>query len=173
MQLFKSLLLETIEDESGIALKPDDLKIELEEGQLLIQVWEETLLELEEINPEQLNEEDSARELTEIVMEEFYDIRESLIELRLLSLNNAVLPAIREEIFELFQKKNIPAKVLNVADLEFIDISTPDKDSGLPTVALRFTDYEQFECQINYPITTGMLNTNAADLGEKLLAKLR
>jgi len=62
---------------------------------------------------------------------------------------------------------------LAILDFEFIDISSKDKDMGLPNVALRITDFEKVECDYPVDISKSPVTLDEKKIAEGFLKKYR
>ncbi|MBC7450109.1 MAG: hypothetical protein H7259_01325 [Cytophagales bacterium] len=165
MNTLTEKLLELAEEEAGIKLQAKDITLTVEDSDLIIGIWGEELIATEYIDEEDFNDEDFAEEITEAIKEEYYDFRERLIEMKLASLNLNYIEVLKGKIIPILESAKVEKRLLEMLDFEFIDVSSADKDIGLPTVALRITDFEKVECNCTIDVSK-----NPAVFDEKKLA---
>ena len=146
MNTLTEKLLELAEEEAGIRLHQKDVELTVEDSDLVISVWGEELIATEYIDEDDFNDEAFAEEITGAIKEEYYDFRERLIEMKLASLNLNFIEPLKEKILPLLESAKVEQRLLDMLDFEFVDVSSADKDHGLPNVALRITDFEKVEC---------------------------
>jgi hypothetical protein len=150
MNILTEKLVELAEDEAGIKLQEKEIELVVEDSDLVIKIWGEELIATEYIDENDFEDEDFADELMAAIKEEYYDFRERLIEMKLASLNLAHIDFLKDKVIDVLSKSKVDSSLLAILDFEFIDVSSKDKDQGLPNVALRITDFEKVEC--DYPI---------------------
>lgn len=135
-------LIERLDEETGISLAKSEVKTISVDGGIEIYVWGQLFIVADDAESDMVEDEGFADEVWDLIMDEFYDVREKLIELKLLALNADHLPELTPKLLNLLEAQKVEAKVLNSLDFSFEDISSADKDFGLPKVGLCFTDYE-------------------------------
>jgi hypothetical protein len=135
-------LIERLDEETGISLAASEVKATGVDAGIEIYVWGQLLLLVDDAGDDMLDDEGFADEVWGLIMDEFYDVREKLIELKLLALNADHLPELTPKLMTLLEAQKVDRKILNALDFSFEDISSADKDFGLPKVGLCFTDYE-------------------------------
>ncbi len=135
-------LIERLNEESGISLATTDVKVECVDGSIEIYIWNQLLIVIDDAEASMVNDEAFADEVWDLIIEDFFDIRERLIELKLLALNEDHLPDLAPNLMSLLEKQKVDSKLLSSLEFIFEDISSADKDFGLPKVGLCFTDYE-------------------------------
>jgi hypothetical protein len=145
MSLFVDSLLERLDEETGISLSKSEVKVELNNDELSVFIWNQLLLDVADASDDLLEDEDFFHEFWELLTEEYYDVREKLIELKLASLNEEYLTALSKDLTPLLQNMIVDKKVFSNVDFTFVDISSADKDYGLPKVGLRITDFENLK----------------------------
>jgi len=164
MNTLTEKLVELAEEEAGIKLNEKEISLEVEGEDLIIKIWGEELIATEYIDEDDFEDEEFADEIVAAIKEEYYDFRERLCEIKVASLNQHV-DSLRNKIVPILKSSKVDSRLLEMLDFEFIDISSIDKETGLPTVALRITDFEKVEC--NCPVDISK-NSNVFD--EKKLA---
>jgi len=135
-------LIERLDEETGISLAASEVKAECVDGGIEIYVWGQLLIVADDAEADMLEDESFADEIWDLIIDEFYDVREKLIELKLLALNADHLPELTPKLLTLLEAQKVDKKILSSLDYIFEDISSADKDFGLPKVGLCFTDYE-------------------------------
>lgn len=135
-------LIERLDEETGISLSKSDLKVESVDGGIEIHVWNQLLVVVDDVDADMVDDESVADDVWDLLTDEFYDVREKLIELKLDALNSDYLPDLSPKLLSLLEAQKVDRKLLNNLDFIFEDISSADKDFGLPKVGLCFTDYE-------------------------------
>jgi len=165
MNILTEKLVELAEDEAGIKLQGKEIELVVEDSDLVIKIWGEELIATEYIDDNDFEDENFADELIGAIKEEYYDFRERLIEMKLGSLNLAYTDLLKDKVIDILSKSKVDSSLLAILDFEFIDVSSKDKDLGMPNVALRITDFEKVEC--DYPIDVAK---NPIVLDEKKIA---
>ena len=173
MNILTEKLVELAEDEAGIKLQEKEVELLVEDSDLVIKIWGEELIATEFIDESDYEDEDFANELVEAIKEEYYDFRERLIEMKLASLNLNYADVLKEKVVELLTKAKVDASLVAILDFEFIDISSKDKDLGLPNVALRITDFEKVECNCAVDISKTNPTFDEKKIAEEFLKKYR
>jgi len=173
MNILTEKLVELAEDEAGIKLQEKEVELLVEDSDLVIKIWGEELIATEFIDESDYEDEDFANELVEAIKEEYYDFRERLIEMKLASLNLNYADILKEKVVELLTKAKVDASLVAILDFEFIDISSKDKDLGLPNVALRITDFEKVECNCAVDISKANPTFDEKKIAEEFLKKYR
>jgi len=173
MNILTEKLVELAEDEAGIKLQEKEVELLVEDSDLVIKIWGEELIATEFIDENDYEDEDFANELVDAIKEEYYDFRERLIEMKLASLNLNYADILKEKILELLTKAKVDASLVAILDFEFIDISSKDKDLGLPNVALRITDFEKVECNCAVDISKPDPTFDEKKIAEEFLKKYR
>ena len=135
-------LIERLNDETGISLANSEVKATSVDGSIEIYIWGQLLIIADDADSDMLEDEGFAAEVWDLMTDEFYDVREKLIELKLAALNTDYLPTLTPQLMPLLEAQKVDKKVLDNLDFTFEDISSADKDFGLPKVGLCFTDYE-------------------------------
>lgn len=165
-------LIERFEDETGISLTAKELSINVEEDTLIINIWGQELMALDAEGLEDLDSEDTAEEIWDSICDEFYDVREELISLKLASLNAMYVSELQHQVFTSLQQTKMKTKMLDALDFEFMDVSDADKDFGYPKVALRVTDFEQLECFIPVDVKQHPLQLDAKKVVDEVQKKI-
>lgn len=173
MNILTEKLVELAEDEAGIKLQEKEVELLVEDSDLVIKIWGEELIATEFIDEGDYEDTDFANELVDAIKEEYYDFRERLIEMKLASLNLNYSDFLKEKVIDLLTKAKVDANLLAILDFEFIDVSSKDKDLGLPNVALRITDFEKVEC--NCAVDISKLNPvfDEKKIADEFLKKYR
>ncbi len=173
MNILTEKLVELAEEEAGIKLQEKEVELLVEDSDLVIRIWGEELIATEFIDEDDYEDEDFANELVDAIKEEYYDFRERLIEMKLDSLNLNHADILKDKVVELLRKAKVDANLLDILDFEFIDVSSKDKDQGLPNVALRITDFEKVEC--NCPVDIAKINPvfDEKKIADEFLKKYR
>jgi hypothetical protein len=109
---------------------------------------------IDDVAEEALGDDSFVEEVWDIILDEFYDVREKLVELKLGALNADYLPALSADLMTLLEAQKLDEKLLSILDILFEDISSADKDFGLPKVGVRFTDFEGVEVIVPIDIST-------------------
>jgi hypothetical protein len=91
-------------------------------------------------------------------------VREKLVELKLDALNADYLPGLSAELMVLLEAQKLDKKLLNMLDILFEDISSADKDFGLPKVGVRFTDFEGVKVVVPVDISKLPYNFDAKSI---------
>ena len=152
MNTLTEKLIELAEEEAGIKLTEKDITLEVEGEDLIIKIWGEEIIATEYIDESDFEDEDFADEIVAAIKEEYYDFRERLCELKIASLNQHI-DSLRGKIIPILKSSKVDTRLLEMLDFEFVDISSIDKDTGLPSVALRITDFEKVECNCTVDIS--------------------
>lgn len=173
MNILTEKLVELAEDEAGIKLQEKEVELLVEDSDLIIKIWGEELIATEFIDENDYEDEDFANELVDAIKEEYYDFRERLIEMKLASLNLNYADILKEKIVELLIKAKVDASLVAILDFEFIDVSSKDKDLGLPNVALRITDFEKVECNCAVDISKTEPAFDEKKIADEFLKKYR
>lgn len=173
MNILTEKLVELAEDEAGIKLQVKEIELVVEDSDLVIKIWGEELIATEYIDDNDFEDEDFAYELIGAVKEEYYDFRDRLIEMKLASLNLAHSDLLKEKVIDILSKSKVDSTLLAILDFEFIDISSKDKDMGLPNVALRITDFEKVECDYPVDISKSPVVLDEKKIAEGFLKKYR
>lgn len=142
MSFLVESLQERLDEETGISLANTEVKTTYANGGVEIYLWNQLFLVIDDVEEEALEDDAFAEEVWDIILDEFYDVREKLVELKLASLNADYLPALSADLMTLLEAQKLDSKLLNMLDILFEDISSADKDFGLPKVGVRFTDFE-------------------------------
>ena len=153
MNILTEKLIELAEEEAGIKLRENEIELVVEESDLILKIWGEELIATEFIDESDYNDEAFADELMGAIKDEYYDFRERLIEIKLASLNLTHSDFLKAKVVEILSKSKVDSSLLAILDFEFMDVSSKDKDQGLPNVALRITDFEKIECFFFFFIT--------------------
>jgi len=153
MNTLTSKLIELVEEETGIKLQKTDIQLEIEDTDLIVKLWDEELITTELEDAAQLDDEDFADDVNTYIIEEYFDLREHLVDLKLQSLNMKYVEDVKVKILPFLTQAKVDKMLIETLDFEFIDVSSADKDYGLPNVALRITDFEQVECKIPIDIS--------------------
>ncbi|MFN8415579.1 MAG: hypothetical protein U0U66_04525 [Cytophagaceae bacterium] len=165
-------LIERFEDETGIPLTTKELSVSIEEDALIINIWGQEMIALDAEGLEDLDSDDTAEEIWDSISDEFYDVREQLIELKLAALNTKYISDLQTQVLTALQQTKMKAKMLDALDFEFMDVSDADKDFGYPKVALRVTDFEQLECFIPIDVKQNPLQLDAKKVVDEVQKKL-
>ncbi len=173
MNILTQKILEFAEDEAGIKLAEKEIDLLVEDSDLVIQIWGEELIATEFIDEDDYNDADFADELIGAIKEEYYDVRDRLIEMKLTSLNSAYIADLKEKVIGLLTTSKVDSNLLEILDFDFVDISSKDKDQGLPVVALRITDFEKVECDYPVDIAKAILDLDEKKIAEFFLKKYR
>ena len=173
MNILTEKLVELAEDEAGIKLQEKEIELVVEDSDLVIKIWGEELIATEYIDDNDFEDEDFADELIGAVKDEYYDFRERLIEMKLASLNLAHSDLLKDKVIDILSKSKVDSTLLAILDFEFIDVSSKDKDMGLPNVALRITDFEKVECDYPIDIAKNPVVLDEKKIAEEFLKKYR
>jgi hypothetical protein len=161
MSFLVESLLERLDEETGISLANTEVKATYANGGIEIYLWNQLLLLIDDVEEDALEDDSFAEEVWDIILDEFYDIREKLVELKLASLNADYLPALSTDLMTLLEAQKLDKKLLNILDILFEDISSADKDFGLPKVGVRFTDFEGVKVVVPVDISKKPYNFDA------------
>jgi hypothetical protein len=142
MRFLVESLKERLDEETGISLANTEVKTTYANGGVEIYLWDQLLVLIDDVEETALEDDAFAEEVWDIILDEFYDVREKLVELKLASLNADHLPALSTDLMALLEGQKLDSKLLSMLDILFEDISSADKDFGLPKVGVRFTDFE-------------------------------
>jgi hypothetical protein len=153
MKILKNKVIEAVSEETGIRLNPKDIQISAADNNLLIQLWEIDFLNSEYEKEADLEDESFAEEITNELFNEYYDLRERLIELKIDNLNLVYLPDLTNTLVEKLRKNRVEEGVIDVLDFEFVDLGyssvhfagSGDNEWDYPIIALRITDFEELE----------------------------
>jgi hypothetical protein len=178
MKVLKNKVIEAVSDETGIRLNPLDLNIIAEDNNLVIRLWDEELLNSEYEDESELQDEEYAEEITSQLFEEYYDLRERLIEMKIDHLNTKYLPELNASLIEKLRKNKVVESVIEVLDFEFIDLNastTAITSDGrdYPLIALRITDFEDIEHNIKIDAYKDPLVLDHDFITNELLKKIR
>jgi hypothetical protein len=173
MNILTEKILEFAEDEAGIKLAEREIELLVEDSDLVIQIWGEDLIATEFIDEDDYNDADFADELMSAIKEEYYDVRERLIEMKLASLNSKYTAELKEKVIGILATSKVDSNLIEILDFDFIDISSKDKDQGLPVVALRITDFEKVECDYPVDITKTTVELDEKKIADFFLKKYR
>jgi len=177
MKVLKNKVIETVFEETGIRLNPKDITIVKEDNSLVIQLWDEELF-TSEYEDESETEEEFAEEIIAQILEEYYDLRERLIEMKIDHLNSKYLPDLNASLIEKLRQNKVVEKVIEVLDFEFIDLNattTAITSDGrdYPLIALRITDFEDIEHNIRIDAYKDPLILDHNFITNELLKKIR
>lgn len=161
MSFLVESLCERLDEETGISLANSEVKATYANGGIEIYLWDQLLLVIDDVDEDALSDEAFAEEAWDIILDEFYDVREKLVELKLASLNADYLPALSTDLMSLLQAQKLDSKLLSMLDILFEDISSADKDFGLPKVGVRFTDFEGVKVVVPVDISKRPYNFDA------------
>lgn len=169
MKGLKSKIITTILDETGIRLHPKDIHISTGDHLLVLKLWSTEMIRKKYQSEKSLESDEFAEDLLTELFDEYYDMREKVIEVKKEELNGELLHNIREKILKDLNSKNIDSVLLNNLDFEFTESSSfrnniLSNDWGYPTMGLRITDYETID--FFYPID---LYKDPLILDEKLI----
>ncbi|WP_299252584.1 hypothetical protein [uncultured Cytophaga sp.] len=173
MNILTEKLIELAEEEAGIKLRENEIELVVEESDLILKIWGEELIATEFIDESDYNDEAFADELMGAIKDEYYDFRERLIEIKLASLNLTHSDFLKAKVVEILSKSKVDSSLLAILDFEFMDVSSKDKDQGLPNVALRITDFEKIECFCPVDITKVPVVLDEKKIADDLLKKYR
>jgi hypothetical protein len=160
-------LIERLDDETGISLANSEIEATCVDGSIEIYVWNQLLIIADDVDSDMLEDEGFASEVWELMTDEFYDVREKLIELKLASLNTDHLPTLAPQLISLLETQKVDKKVLENLDFSFEDISSIDKDFGLPKVGICFTDYEAVKVLVPVDISKKPYNFDPATIAKE------
>ncbi|HSZ71477.1 MAG TPA: hypothetical protein VK750_02300 [Cytophagaceae bacterium] len=164
MSFLVESLRERLDEETGISLANTEVKATYANGGIEIYLWDQLFLIVDDIEEEALTDDAFAEEVWDIILDEFYDVREKLVELKLASLNADYLPGLSAELLVLLEAQKLDRKLLNMLDILFEDISSADKDFGLPKVGVRFTDFEGVQVIVPVDISKKPYNFDAKSI---------
>jgi len=173
MNILTEKLVELAEDEAGIKLQGKEIELLVEDADLVVKIWGEELIATEYIDEHDFEDEEFADELIGAIKEEYYDFRERLIEMKLTSLNLEHTDLLKDKVIDILSKSKVDSSLLAILDFEFIDISSKDKEFGLPNVALRITDFEKVECDYPVDISKSPVMLDEKKISEEFLKKYR
>ena len=173
MNILTEKLIELAEEEACIKLRENEIELVVEESDLILKIWGEELIATEFIDESDYNDEAFADELMGAIKDEYYDFRERLIEIKLASLNLTHSDFLKAKVVEILSKSKVDSSLLAILDFEFMDVSSKDKDQGLPNVALRITDFEKIECFCPVDITKVTVVLDEKKIADDLLKKYR
>lgn len=173
MNTLTEKLMELAEEEAGIKLQEKDIELVVEGSDLIISIWGEELIATEYIDEDDFKDEEFAEEIATAIKDEYYDFRERLSEMKIDSLNLNYIDVLREKIIPILQAAKVEPRLIDMLDFEFIDVSSIDKDQGLPSVALRITDFEKVECNCPVDISKNPVVFDEKKLASDFLKKYR
>jgi hypothetical protein len=179
MKVLKNKVIEAVSDETGIRLNIKDINITAVDNNLVIQLWDEDLLNSEYEDESELEEMEYAEEIASQLFEEYYDLRERLIEMKIDHLNSKYLPDLNASLIEKLRQNKVVESVIEVLDFEFIDLNASSttavtSDSrDYPVIALRITDFEDIEHNIKIDAYKDPLILDHDFITNELIKKIR
>lgn len=165
-------LLELFEEETGIRIASEHVSIELDNDDIVLFIWDEECIRIEAKASDDVDSEATAERLLAALYDEYFDIREHLIEIKLDALRATALEPLQTAVVEKLQSSTMTAKVLDALDFDFMDVSDADKDFGSPKLALRVTDFEKFECFIPVSASEYPLQLDSTTILKEIYKKI-
>lgn len=181
MKVLKNKIIAAVEDETGIQLAPEDLQLQAADNELQILLWDADLLTLEYESDEELKSEDFAEDLVAELFDEYYDLREAIVDFKIDYLNNKYLPEISETMIGKLKQNKIEKRILDVIDFEFIELTKDNIEfasivhdpRGFPAIGLKITDFEELEHYIKLNAHKEPLVLDMDALTTELIKKIR
>jgi hypothetical protein len=178
MKVLKNKVIEAVSEETGIRLNIKDINITAKDNNLLIQLWDEELLNSEYQSESELEEDGYAEDIASQLFEEYYDLRERLIEMKIDHLNSKYLPDLNESLIAKLKQNKVVDSVIDVLDFEFIDLNATTSaitsdGRDYPLIALRITDFEDIEHNIKIDAYKDPLILDHDFITNELLKKIR
>lgn len=178
MKGLKSKIITTVLDETGIRLHPKDLQISTNDNMLVLKLWNNELIKKKYQSEKSLESDEFVEDLLTELFDEYFDIREKIIEIKKQELNDAFREDISKKVFEHLKKHQIREGFLNSLDFEFTDIVSTksnilNKDWGLPIIGLRITDFEGVDYFHPIDINKEPLVLDDKAISEDLMKRIR
>lgn len=154
MKGLKSIICDTIYEETGIKLTPKDLGVKNEADKVVVKFWDTEMIKLSIHGHKDMEGQEFAEDLLDLLFEEYYDLREKIVEIKINTLNDRYHDEIKEALIKKLKASKVSKGLLDTLDFEFVDLgynrSTPyahndDEERGYPVIALRVTDFEDLE----------------------------
>lgn len=175
MKALKNGIAEAILDETGIRLSPNDITINNQGEALEIKFWDSEVLILEIEDGTDIEDDDFIENTVGDLFDEYYDLREKLIELKIDGLNNSYLPTISQNLTKALEDKKVERKILKAIDFEFIEspLSKPGEEWDFPALALRVTDFEGLEYYHPVNVYQNPFVVDCESVAEGVVKKIR
>lgn len=181
MKTLKSKICDTIYEETGIRLTPRDVSIKIEADQVVIRFWDNEVLTVPVHGHRDVESKEFAEDLLDNLFEEFFDLKEKIVELKLSDLNLKYRDEIAENLSKGLSDHKIDKKIIEVMDYEFVDLgyvrvpgaNTDEEEWGFPIIGLRVTDFEELEYLHNIDVHQHPLKLDFDLLIKELVKKIR
>lgn len=181
MKGLKGKICETVLNETGIKLTPKDIGVKIETDYVLVKLWETEMLRLSIHGHRDTESNEFAEDLLDALFDEYYDLREKIIEVKINDLNNRLRPEVVENINALLKKSKVDEGLIEILDYEFVDMgyikapySNPDDEEwGFPIIALRITDFEDLEFLYTIDIYQDPLKLDYNLISKEFIKKIR
>jgi len=171
MKFLKEKITEAVSEETGIDLKDKDLNIVKDDSGIILSLWDSQLFECELEEEDVLEDEEFAEELINSLFDEYFDLREKIIELKLQNVNSKYISQISQKFIEKLKEKKVSKGLLEILDFEFVN-ADPDETWGYPAVCLRITDFEKLEHNCHVDITKDTIVIDYEAVTKELLTKI-
>jgi len=171
MKFLKEKITEAVSEETGIDLKDKDLKIVKDDSGIILSLWDSQLFECDVEEEDALEDEGFANEFIDSLFDEYFDLREKIIELKLQNVNSKFIAQISQKFIEKLKEKKVSKGLLEILDFEFIN-ADPDETWGYPPVCLRITDFEKLEHNCHVDITKDPIVIDYEAVTKELLTKI-
>lgn len=174
----KNKIITTVLDETGIRLHPKDLQISASNNLLVLKLWNSELIKKKYQSEKSLESDEFAEDLLTDLFDEYYDIREKIIDVKKQELNDTYLTDITDRIKENLKKNKVSGAMIDSLEFEFIDyVSTKtgvlNSDWGLPLIGLRGTDFEGVDYFYTIDINKDPLVLDEKVISEELMKRIR
>lgn len=174
----KSKIITTVLDETGIRLHPKDLQISAANNLLVLKLWNSELIKKKYQSEKSLESDEFAEDLLTDLFDEYYDIREKIIEVKKQELNDTYLKDITDRLKGNLKKNKVNEAMLDSLEFEFIDyVSTKsgvlNSDWGLPAIGLRVTDFEGVDYFYTIDINKDPMVLDEKLITEELMKRIR
>ncbi|MFN3403613.1 MAG: hypothetical protein ACK40G_05910 [Cytophagaceae bacterium] len=181
MKGLKSTICDTVQAETGIKLTPKDLGIKFDSDHVLVKLWDFEILSLSIHGHRDIDSAEFAEDLLDALFDEYYDLREKIIDVKLDDLNQRLRPQVIENLTKVLQKNKIDKGLIETLDYEFVDMgyvktpySNPDEEEwGFPVIALRITDFEDLEHLHTIDVYQDPVRIDYEQLGKEFIKKIR
>ena len=171
MKFLKEKITEAVSEETGIDLKDKDLKIVKDDSGIILSLWDSQLFECDVEEEDALEDEGFANEFIDSLFDEYFDLREKIIELKLQNVNSKFIAQISQKFIEKLKEKKVAKGLLEILDFEIIN-ADPDETWGYPPVCLRITDFEKLEHNCHVDITKDPIVIDYEAVTKELLTKI-
>ena len=171
MKFLKSKITDAVSEETGIDLKDKDLEIVKDGSGIILALWDNHLFECEIQDDSVLEDDEFAEELIDSLFDEYYDLREKIIELKLQNINSKYISPISEKFIEKLKERKVARGLLDILDFEFVN-GDEDETWGYPPINLRITDFEKLEHNCHIDITKEPIVVDYDAVTKELLTKI-